>query len=833
MFMKHHSCPVGSKTANKLIRRDFLKNITLTGLSMTLINPASKGSMLFFTENPAITGEFFTLSFDQKLGLFTILRKDGTILLQNASACINTSSGKRLLSSGSYRHKVSTGKFSDHLGTGQLLKIVSEDLEHRIDFELRISIYNQREAVTIETICTNTSPGDCQVYSLEPVYATGENDGRLFIPGVIKCLTNGAMYYDAGRIHTFGNEFVKQKPYGETKGGRMLNSGLSPSGETVHTWWNAGFFSGYNKEGMVLGYVENKSGLGQLLISRTLPGEVVFLAESVFSPGHVLRPGEKLGSDKFVIQIGQDPYQALEAYASMAGAFAKARVNSIVNGWSNWFYTYEHISEDEVIRNAEFAAKYLKKYGLQYIQVDEGYQRWHGDWEGNERFPHGMKWLAERIRDMGLKAGIWVAPYVVSEPTGLTERNPDWFLKNPDGSLKRVGPWPDENTDWARNEDPKRYGLDITHPGAAQWLYDLIDKMANQWGYEMIKTDFVAWSLLSAHHFNEASVTPAQAYRKGYEIIRAAAGEKCHLLDCGPGAVSAGLINSMRIELDQNYGYGEDAWKQYFLHSASSSPAAAKRYYFHKRTWINDADQLCMHLLPVHQAQAAATLIALTGGNLIAGDRLTELDPVRMDILSKVFPSYGEAARPVDLFDTDLQADFALTVKKPFGEWTVACFINPDLRNTITRKYPLERLWLKPDKAYLVYDFWKESFFGEVSGEINLEVLPGSVTLLTLHEKSDMPLCISTSRHVLQGAIELEHVAWDTKTRTLSGISHGPQGSSHYITVYLPEAVPWKQSGHGLFRDYGAFSVSSAGKNILRVYLHFTETGRIEWNIQL
>jgi alpha-galactosidase len=36
--------------------------------------------------------------------------------------------------------------------------------------------------------------------------------------------------------------------------------------------------------------------------------------------------------------------------------------------------------------------------------------------------------------------------------------------------------------------------LDITHPEAAKWLHDLIDTIANDWGYEMIKIDFVAWS---------------------------------------------------------------------------------------------------------------------------------------------------------------------------------------------------------------------------------------------------------------------------------------------------------------------------------------------------
>ncbi len=399
-----------------------------------------------------------------------------------------------------------------------------------------------------------------------------------------------------------------------------------------------------------------------------------------------------------MVNIASDPYSALEMYAGIVGSVNQARIGSVINGWCNWFYTYEHITEDEVIRNAEFAAHHLKPYGLEYIQIDEGFQRCHGDWEGNERFPHGMKWLADKIKSFNLKPGLWIAPYVVSEKAEIFHNHPDWFLKNPDNTLKRVGPWPDEDTDWAKNENPKRYGLDITHPGAAEWLYNLMDTVANKWGYEMIKIDFVAWSVLSANQFYDQSVTPAQAYRKGLEIMRNAVGEKCHILDCGPGQVSVGLIDSMRIELDQNYGYSKDAWKQYFLNSSSSAPAVAKRYYFHKKTWINDADHICISLLSHLQAQAAATIIALSGGNTISGDRLTELDNTKLEIIKKVIPSFGETARPVDLFDTDLQTVFALKIKKPFAEWSVIGFFNPDLEKAVVRNYSLERLWLDPDR---------------------------------------------------------------------------------------------------------------------------------------
>ena len=84
--------------------------------------------------------------------------------------------------------------------------------------------------------------------------------------------------------------------------------------------------------------------------------------------------------------------------------------------------------------------------------------------------------------------------------------------------------------------------------------------------------------------------------------MRAAAGDGCHLLDCGPGNTTVGLIDSMRIEADVNYGYAAAAWTQYFEDPACSVAAAAKRYYFHRRTWVNDDD----HVLP-RSSDAAAS----------------------------------------------------------------------------------------------------------------------------------------------------------------------------------------------------------------------------------
>ena len=604
---------------------------------------------------------------------------------------------------------------------------------------------------------------------------------------------------------------------------------LEPEGR--RSWWNLGFFRGYDREGLVCGYLDNQTALGQLVARREGEGVIGLTAESVLAKGFVLEPGAVVSSGRFLFNLAPDPYLALEGYAEAMGLLHQARVHSVVNGWCDWFYAFEHITEAEVLRNAEHAARELKPYGLEYIQVDEGFQRWHGEWEGNAKFPHGMKWLADRIRALGLKPGIWIAPYVISEPSEVFQRHPEWLLRNPDGSLKRVGPWPSEDSDWARNENPKRYGLDITHPGAAAWLEALFDTVANQWGYEMIKIDFVDWSLLAAHRYHDPTVSRAAAYRKGFEIMRRAIGPKCHLQDCGPGPVTVGLLDSMRIELDQNYGFRRETWKQYFGSPTSSAAAAAKRYYFHRRTWINDADHVCLSSLSIPQAQAAATLIALTGGNVISGDRLPDLDATRLEILRKIYPSFGEAARPVDLFDTDQHTVFALKIRREFGEWTVVGLFNPSETEVMERVLPVDRLGLSGTKTYLAYDFWGERVHGEVTGELRVQVLPASVLLLSLHEKRGTPQVISTDRHVLQGAVELEQVDWDAATRTLRGTSLGPRDTAHNVTVFVPEAQRWVQGGPFLFHDFPGYSLKMIDAHLLRVRVRFDEAPRVEWRI--
>lgn len=780
-----------------------------------------------------IHNDHFDASFDSQTGTLSLRRSDGAKFVTAGAACANTGAGKRSTTAPGREHTVEVSAFRDRLGSGQRLKIISRDSERLLDLRLDVVLYDRRPMVTIETRCTNVSSRDAVITSVEPIRAVASEGGALRMPGVAACVTNGAMYYDAGRMHAFGPEALPGlRP--PIKGARLTNESIAPHHPTIASWWNIGLFSGYDREGVVLGYLDNTTALGLVLAAKTAENEISFLGESVYAPPITLRPGKSISSNRFMLNVAANAYAALEEYAAAMGALQNARTRSIVNGWCSWFYTLGEVSEDEVLRNAAFAAQHLRPFGLEYIQIDEGFQRTHGDWEGNQRFPHGMKWLAEQIKGHGLKPGLWISPYVISENSDVFRQHPDWLVQRSDGSLQRIGNWENENSPGALGEAVKRYCLDITNPHAAEWLHNLIETITQRWGYEMLKIDFMAWSILAAERYADSTLASAEVYRRGLQIIRAAAGESCHILECGPGNTTVGLIDSMRVEADINYGYAAAAWKQYFQDPACSAAAAAKRYYFHRRTWVNDVDHVCIDLLTVQQSAAAATIVALSGGNLISGDRLVDLDPAKLEILKKVTPAYGEAAMPVDLFDADIPTTFVLHIDRPFAAWSVVAFFNPQLDVAVDRRFPLSRLGLDSAKTYLAFDFWKQRFAGAITNEISVRVEPGSVTLLALHAATGAPQLLSTSRHVLQGAIEIEDVQWNAAERTLNGISIGPPQSAHDVFVYVPGDHPWTWGGrHVYFRDCAGYSLKLIDSNIMRVRVRFENETRLPWKTDI
>ena len=143
--------------------------------------------------------------------------------------------------------------------------------------------------------------------------------------------------------------------------------------------------------------------------------------------------------------------------------------------------------------------------------------------------------------------------------------HPDWLVRRRDGSLQRIGNWENENSPAALAEVveallPRRHasrgGGVVARPvrddRSAVGLRDDQDRLhglVDPRGAELPRSDRLVRRGLSARASRSCEPGPAS---------------DCHILECGPGNTTVGLIDSMRVEADINYGYAAAAWKQYF-----------------------------------------------------------------------------------------------------------------------------------------------------------------------------------------------------------------------------------------------------------------------------
>src|SRR3989344_56316 len=184
--------------------------------------------------------------------------------------------------------------------------------------------------------------------------------------------------------------------------------------------------------------------------------------------------------------------------------FKNKETSSIINpknklkraplGWCSWHAFGTNINSKIIINHACWIAKNRKSIPLDYVLIDDGWTKM-GDWltSSKQKFPDGMKKVAMRIKKLGLKPGIWIAPFLVQADSLLAKNHPEWLISNKKGKLlegTRISPF--DNL-FLR----KRWVLNLQIKKVNEYLFNIFDVIISDWGFELIKLDF-----LYAQHFN-------------------------------------------------------------------------------------------------------------------------------------------------------------------------------------------------------------------------------------------------------------------------------------------------------------------------------------------
>ncbi|MGD0732575.1 MAG: alpha-galactosidase [Terracidiphilus sp.] len=213
-----------------------------------------------------------------------------------------------------------------------------------------------------------------------------------------------------------------------------------------------------------------------------------------FDFGFVLHPGERLETPVFY--GGYSP-NGLGGASRLLHRFelerilprtaatkeqALPKVRPVI--YNSWDATTFNVTEAGQIAMAEKAAT----LGVDRFVVDDGWfgQRKDdhaglGDWYVNQqKFPHGLKPLIDKVHALGMDFGLWVEPEMVNPDSDLYRAHPDWVLNFPGRP---------------RSEQRNQLVLNLARPDVRAYALGFLDKLLTENDIAYIKIDYNrSWS---------------------------------------------------------------------------------------------------------------------------------------------------------------------------------------------------------------------------------------------------------------------------------------------------------------------------------------------------
>ncbi|MGW7047366.1 alpha-galactosidase [Streptomyces avermitilis] len=147
--------------------------------------------------------------------------------------------------------------------------------------------------------------------------------------------------------------------------------------------------------------------------------------------------------------------------------------------FNSWEATTFDISEEQQGALARRAAA----MGVELFVVDDGWfgartgdRAGLGDWTPNpDRFPTGLKPLAEYVHALGMQFGIWVEPEMVNPDSELYRKHPDWVQFQPGRT---------------RTEFRNQLVLNLAREDVQQYLWEQLDGLLSSAPVDYVKWDF-------------------------------------------------------------------------------------------------------------------------------------------------------------------------------------------------------------------------------------------------------------------------------------------------------------------------------------------------------
>ncbi|MGN0333134.1 MAG: hypothetical protein ACI4D9_08995 [Lachnospiraceae bacterium] len=491
-----------------------------------------------------------------------------------------------------------------------------------------------------------------------------------------------------------------------------------------------------------------------------------------------------------------------------------------VAGWCSWEAFRRDIDEEKINGIAQFMEEHLKDYGLEYIQVDDGYQkmplpyRAEGDMkEGwmtceEKKFPRGHQGIVEDIRKHGFVPAIWTNANITNEE--YPENHPKDVIFHEGKAIK--GEW----IDYLYSCVPENLEKQVTP----------VFEGFRDAGYKYVKIDAIRHLLLDGLHeavrlgimSNEEAEQKFRAYMEAGK--KGMSEDMYYLASWGEMHEVVGVADACRISMDANPTWAGIRMQLFEM---------ARWFHTQRILFLNDPDHVCVRTKP-EWAKSVLSLISLAGGLCMLSDTQDAYTEEKLEIIQKTlpplttstaetgplnldFPAYtwtklhGFAVQshetPVEMEDVNLKDAYDMAGIYPTMEddhpfstlwsfhlnhaeesWCVAGrFATIPLKES---ELLLEQINLDPKQSYHVFDFWKQEYLGVVTGNVAVRALGlGECQILAFRKVKDIPQFIASSRHVSMDAVSIQKINWEQNQ--LSVLLEGVAGTSENYYFAVPK----------------------------------------------
>jgi alpha-galactosidase len=520
-----------------------------------------------------------------------------------------------------------------------------------------------------------------------------------------------------------------------------------------------------SRHSLLAGCVTARELLTQVFVDA--PGRTI--DARCLADGIAVAPGETLWSEWIAVDLTGHPNDQLARYGDALGRMMGARLPAQTPaGWCSWYYFYTNVTEDDVVRNLRFLEQHRRELPVQTVQIDDGYQSDIGDWlTVNEKFPHGMAWLASEIKRAGYTPGLWLAPFLLAESSRTFAEHPDWVVRDESGEPIVA------QHNWSR----RNFALDGSHPDARAWFTRLFQEVCDGWGYDYVKIDFLFAAAIAGRR--HAATTRIRAYRDALAAVREGVGPSRFILGCGSlMAPSVGFFDGNRIGPDvapfwrlmtreeRQAPQPRPRHADEPLSAEAAIRSTLQRSWMHGRLWANDPDCLMVRTdftkLTLAETRSLATAIAASAGMMLSSDDLEKVPPERLSIISALLPPLPRSAIPVDLMDRDMPERCEFVAHRDFDPLRLVALFNFD---DVARDRDLEL----PAGKWHAFEWWDERYLGVVQGSLSFaSVEPHGCRLVSLRPADGRPRVVGATAHVGGGILDITMQNWDEGLGELS-----------------------------------------------------------------